>query len=90
MATKLAKSIVLNLKDGTVTIDGEIFDWHVARETVDITTGVDEMTIVRLPILTDHLEIIPNIEDDEEFCPECLAGTESAEHLTSPCGENDR
>ena len=29
-------------------------------------------------------------EDDEEFCDECLAGLTSAEHLTQPCGEEDR
>lgn len=32
-------------------------------------------------ILLDIIDGLTTLPDDEEFCPRCLAGTESAEHL---------
>lgn len=29
-------------------------------------------------------------EDDEQFCPTCLAGTESSQHLAESCGLDGR
>lgn len=60
---ELAKKIAINHQTSTIHIDGAEFPWYVADTGIDVTADPHAISVVHLPILADHVEIIPADSD---------------------------
>lgn len=56
---ELAKKITIDRQTSTIHIDGAEFPWYVADTGIDVTDDPHAISVVHLPILADHVEIIP-------------------------------
>lgn len=54
---QLAKEVVVQ-PDGVILVDGEVFPWLVAREPMDIRVSPDDVSTVRLTLMTKAVQIL--------------------------------
>lgn len=61
MAMHVAKKVVIDLEDSTVSIDGAVFPYYLDQRGVDIERlgSTDSLALVILPLIAEMVEVLP-------------------------------
>ncbi|MGG7510894.1 hypothetical protein [Plantibacter sp. YIM 135249] len=55
----LARNIVVDRRNGkhSITIDGQEFPWHIAEDSIETHSGLDDVARVTVTILAENLRV---------------------------------